>query len=198
MNQLQCNQCSRPALYGFQHGVNLCLDCYAKVHAIQQSDSDRAERLINFASDHMDEIVGFGPSGARFPERPRPVMISGASVNNINVSNSVVGTINTGSIDQLRQSITANYKSGHGSIADALKALSAAAVDSTELTIEQKNELVELFNAISTEALAPPDQRKGAVAKALLDRAGQVMCVAASLGTAVAAWMPVLAAAFGG
>ena len=105
---MKCYQCFKPAMYQVNNQkIPLCLDCYFKFSQINQREIENNERLINFSFDQMDSIVGFGTSGPKFPPRPQPVYISGVKMNNISVNNSVVGTINTGSIETVDQSISA-------------------------------------------------------------------------------------------
>jgi hypothetical protein len=65
------------------------------------------ERRMNYLQDEIAAQVGMPPMGPRFPPRPKPVILGGVRMNNINVSNSVVGTINTGTIGLIDQSISA-------------------------------------------------------------------------------------------
>ena len=82
----------------------------------------------------MDASLGLPPTGPRFPTRPRPVVVAGTKLHNINVNNSVVGTINTGSIGTVDQSISALVQSGEPEIAKAIKALSEAILQSHDIT----------------------------------------------------------------
>jgi len=52
------------------------------------------EQWISYLSDEMAFTVGMPSMEPCFPARPRPIYIGDVKLNNINVSNSVVGTIN--------------------------------------------------------------------------------------------------------
>jgi hypothetical protein len=95
-----------------EQGIPLCLGCYFKYSQIQQREMENHERMLNYLSDQIGFVVGMPAIGPRFPPRPQPVVVQGAKLNNINVSNSVVGTINTGSIGMVDQSITALVQTG--------------------------------------------------------------------------------------
>ncbi|OFA15428.1 hypothetical protein A4U49_12945 [Acidithiobacillus ferrivorans] len=96
---MKCYQCDRPAMYQIgEQNIPLCLDCYFKFSQIQQQQLESSERMMNYLSDEMAASVGLPPMGPRFPPRPQPVVVAGAKLHNIHVNNSVVGTINTGSI----------------------------------------------------------------------------------------------------
>jgi len=177
--------------------IPLCLDCYFKFSQITQQQLENNERMINFASDQVAEVVGLPPMGPRFPPRPRPVYVGGIKLNNISVSNSVVGTLNTGSIGSVDQSITALVQLGEPGLAEAVKGLSEAILQSADLTQNQRNELLETMSVLAREAATPPDKRKSAVVKTLLEKAIQITSLANDLTEVCAKWWSVLAAAFG-
>ena len=122
--------------------IPLCLKCFLKFSQVSQAETENNERMMNFLQDEMAAVVGMPPIGPRFPPRPRPVVIAGAKMHNINVSNSIVGTINTGSIGLVDQSISALLQVGEPDLAEAVKALSEAILSNKDLTSNQKNELV--------------------------------------------------------
>ena len=96
---MKCYQCDRPAMYQVgKQNIPLCLDCYFKYAQIQQQADENNERMLNYLSDEMSYLAGLPPMGPRFPPRPQPVVVAGARLQNIDLHNSVVGTINTGSI----------------------------------------------------------------------------------------------------
>ena len=117
-------------------------------------------------------------------------------MNNINVSNSIIGTLNTGSIGVVDQSISALVQTGDAELARAVKALSEAILKSTDLSRNQKNELMESLSVISAEAAAPKERRRSAVARTLLESAVKVTGLANDITDICQKWWPVLAAAF--
>jgi ABC-type transporter Mla subunit MlaD len=125
------------------------------------------------------------------------VHIGGVKLNNISVSNSVVGTINTGSIGSVDQSISALVQLGERALAEAIKSLSEAILQSADLTQNQRNELVEILSVLAKEAATPKEGRRGAVAQTLLDRAMKITSLANDITDVCQKWWPVLVAAFG-
>jgi hypothetical protein len=176
--------------------VPLCLDCYYKFAQIQQQQLENNERMMNYLSDEMDYTVGLPHMGPRFPPRPRPVVVAGTKLHNINVNNSVVGTINTGSIGSVDQSITALVQSGEPELAQAIKELSEAVLQSGDLTRNQKNELIESLSTISREAASPPAARQNTVAVSLLDKAMKVTALANDIAGVCTKCWPIVVAAF--
>lgn len=176
--------------------IPLCLNCYMKFSQIQQAELENHERMMNFTLDEMDSMVGLGPSGPRFPPRPQPLQIAGVQMHNINVSNSVVGTINTGSVGVVDQSISALIQSQEPNLAQALKELSEAILNSADLTGNQKKELFESLSVISSEAATPKAQRRNSVAVALLERLAKITSFANDMTEVCQKWWPVLLGAF--
>ena len=194
---MKCYQCNTPAMYRVgDQNVPLCLDCYFKFSQIQQQQVENNERMMNYLSDEMSATVGLPPIGPRFPPRPPPVVVAGAKLHNISVNNSVVGTINTGSIGTVDQSITALIQTGEPVLAKAVKALSEAILESGDLTRNQKNELVESLSIVAKEAASPQDARRNTVALSLLEKSMKVTELANDLTDVCQKWWPVLVAAF--
>ena len=179
-----------------KQNIPLCLDCYFKLAQIQQQQIENNERMMNYFSDEMAFSAGLPPMGPRFPPRPQPVVVAGAKLQNIHVNNSVVGTINTGSIGTVDQSISALLQSGEPALAEAIKGLSEAILQSGDLTKNQKNELIESLSVISKEAATPKDARQNTVALSLLEKAMKVTALANDITNVCQKWWPVLLTVF--
>lgn len=196
---MPCHQCNKPAMYKIQAEggtFSLCLDCYFKFSQIQQQELESNERMLNYLGDQIWASVGLPPMGPRFPPRPKPVVISGAKLNNIHVNNSIVGTINTGSIGTVDQSISALVQIGEPNLAEAIKTLSEAILQSGDLTRNQRNELIESLSVISKEVATPKETRQNTVAIALLEKAMKVTTLANDIADVCQKWWPVLVAVF--
>lgn len=177
--------------------IPLCLDCYLKFSQISQAEMENHERWMNYLHDEIAAQVGMPPMGPRFPTRPKPVILGGVRMNNINVSNSVVGTINTGTIGVIDQSISALVQTGQPELAQAVKELSEAILKSGDLTSNQKAELVEGLSVVAEEASAPKERRRSSVARTILENASKVIALADDITDVCQKWWPVLMAAFG-
>jgi len=195
---MKCYQCEKPAMYQIgDENIPLCLDCYYKLAQINQQEVENSERMMNYLTDQMDATIGIGPTGPKFPTRPQPVNINGVKMNNISVNNSVVGTINTGSIGSVDQSITALLQLGESDTANAIKSLTEAFLKSNDLTKNQQNELIETLSVLAKEAATPQQARENSVAHTLLDKAMKITSVANDITDVCQTWWPILAAAFG-
>ncbi len=178
--------------------IPLCLDCYYKYSQINQQQLENNERMLNYLSDEIATSVGMPPMGPRFPERPRPVQMAGVTLHNISVNNSVVGTINTGSIGSIDQSISGLIQLGEPRLAEALKSLSEAVLNSADLSRNQQNELIETLSVLAREAATPAESRQKAVATTLIEKGWKVISAANDITDIVQKWWPVLVAAVGG
>lgn len=194
---MTCYQCQKPAMYQVgEQNIPLCLDCYYKFAQIQQQDIENNERRMNYLQDEIAHMVGLPPMGPRYPPRPQPVIVAGAKLHNIQVSNSVVGTINTASIGTVDQSISALLQIGEPDVANSIKALSEAILQSGDLTQNQKNELIESLSVISKEAATPKESRQNSVAKQLLEKAMKITGFANDIADICQKCWPVLLALF--
>ena len=176
--------------------IPLCLNCYSQYSQNNQAEMEANERMINYLSDQMSFSVGLPPMGPRFPEPPQPIQISGVKLNNIHVSNSVIGTINTGTIGTVDQTISALIQLGEPTLAEGIKSLTEAVIGSSDLSENQKNELVEILGAVASEAATPKEERKNLVVKTLLDRGEQILALANDITDVGQKWWPVLLGAF--
>jgi len=194
---MKCYQCPKPAMYLVtEKEIPLCLSCYSQYSQNNQAEMAANERMINYLSDQMSFSVGLPPMGPRFPEPPQPIHISGVKLNNINVSNSVVGTINTGTIGAVDQTISALIQLGEPSLAEGIKSLTEAVIGSSDLSENQKNELIEILGAVASEAATPKEERKNLVVKTLLERGEQILSVANDITDVAQKWWPVLLGVF--
>lgn len=196
---MKCHQCPSLAMYEIgEQKLPLCLNCYSKVAHIQQQQVENLERLANYQRDEMAFIVGLPHlRELRFPARPNPVHVGEVRLNNISVTNSVVGTINTGSIGSLDQSISALVQLNQSQLANAFQELSEAILKSDDLTRNQINELIESLNTISREAATPPEIRQNTVAQSLLERAEKITSMASDISEVCQRCWPIISALFG-
>jgi len=189
----KCYQCNNPPMYLVtEKEIPLCLSCFSKHSQLMQREIENNERMMNFASDQIAFSIGMPPIGPRFPPRPQPVSISGVELNNIHVSNSVVGAINTGTIGAIDQTISALIQLGEPAVAEAIIKLSEAIVSSNDLSNSQKNALMEVINTLSDEAACPQEKRKNSVANMLLENGYKILILAQDISDVCQKYWPVL------
>lgn len=161
----------------------LCLDCYIRWNAVTQQEEEALERQYNHAVAMMEATTGAYGITPKYPERqPRAILHTGNLVlNNINVTNSEVGVLNTGTIQNVDSTVTVLKNDGNSQLADAISTLSEAVIKSIEISDDQKNQILELLSAVSQEAVVPKEKRRASVVKALLNNLADVVGSAASL-----------------
>lgn len=162
---MRCNQCPRPAFYEVE-SVPLCLDCFSKFQSIQNIRFLQNAAMMNQALDDMDFISGIPTGGGRIPVAAlAKAMQKNPVYNNINISNSNVGVINTGDLAKIDAVITISEGTDTAIIGQNLKALTQAIVDANSLNEESKKEIVELLQSLSEQIVG---SRKKSVVKSLL------------------------------
>jgi hypothetical protein len=186
---MSCYNCEKPAMWLVsEKKIPLCLDCYAKFAQIQQTEIESYERMMNYFGDQIALSFGVPPMGPRFPPRPKPIQFGDVSLNNIKVENSVVGSINTGTVGSVDVSITMLKQNGDTQLAEALTKLSEAVLANTVLQAHQKNEALEILSLIANEASAPPNRRRTSALKPLLSRLRDIISTAGDLTTIWQQW----------
>jgi hypothetical protein len=190
-----CQQCGRPAVVEYQGGLRFCLDCNLKYQQAQEMILDRMEREHNRLLDEMDMISGIPSTGGRYPERRPPVTMTG-TFNSIRIDRSNVGVVNTGSIQSVQVSLAGIERGGNASLAAALKELTEAIINSTELQPAQKNDAVQMLDIVAADAARPPEERRPAAMRAVLSGVAEIVKVGASLATLWAHLGPTILSAF--
>ena len=107
----RCYNCGKPAMYlvgpeGKE--VPLCLDCNLKHTQMLAIQNEQLEREMDFLTDHMEFTAGL-PSGVlpRYPKRQTKIIQGGTvTLNNIHVSDSNIGVLNTGNLEMVDSAIT--------------------------------------------------------------------------------------------
>jgi hypothetical protein len=196
---MKCHNCEKNAMYAVGpegQRVPLCLDCYIQWENLQLRQVEMLERQINFAAAEMEAVVGISGLLPRYPER-RLLQMGAVTLNNIHVTNSEIGVLNTGTIQSVDSSLTVLKSGGNDSLADAIRELTESIIRASEIASSRKDEALELIGSLSQEAVAPKEKRKLAVAKALFGELSGILGGIASVGQAWAKAEPILRQIFG-
>ena len=162
--------------------VPLCLDCFIRFQNVWYQQLEEYERHLNYLSAEMDSIAGFSGNLPRYPERrPRVIHTGALTLNNIHVSNSQVGVINTGTLQNVDATVTVLKSGGNAELANAVTALAQAVIELREMANDQKNQALEIIGALAEEAVAPKDKRKTAVVRALITELSTILGGVAAL-----------------
>ena len=185
MSAVKCHNCEKNAIYWVgqtrKSAVPLCLDCYIRLRNVTERELESHERAINFLTSHMESVVGLPGILPRYPE-PRRVIHTGAmTLNNIHVSNSQIGVLNTGTLQNVDATVTVLKAEGNAQLASAVTALAQAVIVSAELANETKNQALELLGALAAEAVAPKEKRKTSVIRAMISELSSILGGVAAL-----------------
>ena len=126
------------------------------------------ERQIHYATELMEMTVGFSGIAPKFPARRHVTHMGDTTLNNIQVTNSQIGVLNTGIVETIDSSLTVLQTQADSGFVLAVKSLVESVVSSDTMTNKQKNDILEILGSLSQEAVVPADHRKTAVAAALL------------------------------
>lgn len=164
---MKCQQCDRPALYGLdENGPYLCLNCYERFDAIQTRQFLHAATMANHALAELESIAPFGPPPAMIPVAELAAHSKGhRTLNNITISNSNVGVINTGDLAQIDAIITQTKGSDAEAIGNQIKVLTQSIIDTNQLAQERKQEILDLIKSLGDQVTG---ERKPSVIRALL------------------------------
>jgi hypothetical protein len=171
---MKCQQCERPGFYEVgDKSIPLCVECCSKVVETQSKLEEANFRkflmnaaMLNQANDEMDRIIPLGSGGGRIPVAEIAGAFRRGSVyNNINVSNAQIGVINTGDLAKIDAAITMTAGSDADAAGRRLKDLTQAIVNANDIADENKNELVELIQALSEQIVT---SRKKSVIMSLM------------------------------
>lgn len=92
--------------------------------------------------------------------------------------------------------MTALQQSGDKELAAAILRLSEAVLKNSDITVEAKRQLVDIISVVATEATAPPERRRAAVIRPLLQEIATLVGGVAALAELWQQVMPVLQSAF--
>jgi hypothetical protein len=168
-----CYNCGKPAMYlvgpeGKE--VPLCLDCNLKHTQMLAIQNEQLEREMDFLTDYMESIAGVPRILPRYPKRQTKIIQGGTvTLNNIHVSDSNIGVLNTGNLEMVDSAITIlGRDSETREVSAAISRLANAVAQSSELPSDKKNETMEILSTVASEATAPREKRRNVVVRTLL------------------------------
>jgi hypothetical protein len=152
-----------------QSELYLCIDCNLKFEHAEALEFQRTAQQINLVADAFEAASGLPGLVPRMRvPTVQAVPIGNMNVNNINVDNSVIGVLNTGSIKTVDNSVTVLRQSGDEEMALAISKLTQSVIDSAHADNESKRQIVDLLSVIADEARKPQQERRRAVIPPLL------------------------------
>jgi hypothetical protein len=169
----RCYNCGKPAMYlvgpeGKE--VPLCLDCDLKHTQMLAIQNEQLEREMDFLTDYIESTTGVPRVLPRYLKRQTKIIQGGnVTLNNIHVSGSSVGVLNTGNLEMVDSAITIlRQDPGTRDVSAAISKLANAVAQSEKLSADNKNEAMEILSTVATEATAPREKRRNIVVRRLL------------------------------
>ena len=196
---MKCHQCTKPAIFIVGDGeskIPLCLDCKIKFDNMLARQNDMYERQLNYLTDQMESIVGIRGISPKFPER-KYITVGDVTLNNINIKNSNIGILNTGTIGSIDECVTSLKRSGEEVSATIIKMLAESIISNKDASDDIKNQTLEILSVLSSEAASPKENRKKAIIKPLLVEMATLLGGVASLGQLWQQIEPVIKKIFG-
>lgn len=191
----KCSQCGKPAMYHMGPHP-LCLQCYERATSIYLQQQNQLAAFINYLHDQMDEISGI-QSYSRI-RTTQPVLHQGdISYNAINVDRSIIGTINTGKIETLNQTMQNINNHVSPDVAKVLSLFAETMLKSQELSSTEKEDMLEELSFLSEQILTEKSQQKPGIIKRIID---SIQNKVQTIGTLNSIWntiSPVLKGIFG-
>lgn len=125
-----------------------------------------------------------------------PLMNNETMGSNINISDSTIGILNTGEMEDIH-SVSVNVsnlrESGHDEVAEALEQLTEAVAKSDEIAAETREAILEQLEELSRQAALEPEKRfKSGVIKALMVGISSGIGTAGALAEVWSTWGPTI------
>jgi hypothetical protein len=192
----QCEQCGNPAI-ALWGNHPLCIDHFYKVKQMQWMEFAQTATLANMADKDLVLISGMPhlSNEIKIPPAPIPPIHYNNQVVTVNGGN--VGAINFGNVHEIQVSLGALTKSGEMDVADAMANLTNAILNSNEIVEAGKNDLLEQIAFLTSQASAPPAERKPSLIKTILSSVKEGAAVIGNVASAWAAVEPLLHGHFG-
>jgi hypothetical protein len=202
---IKCHQCDNPAIFQYAGSIPLCADCYYKVAQADFMQQQATHNKLSWAASQLNYLGqqlyvstgGLVPLRQAIIPKPPDAPININSFNQIKVSDSSVGVINTGTLLNIDTSISVMQQRGDQELANTIKKLTQAVYDSIEVSANLKDSILEQLEFILNEALSSKDNRRKGVVKTIINSLGQSLQTFAALVTIWNGVEPLLKTFFG-
>ncbi len=164
-------------------GHLLCLSCHTTYQQTLLAQQRELARSYNRLMSEAEAITGLYGVMPRY-EIEEPVIRQGsATFNNFQIDRSVIGAVNTGRAHKIDVSLSKINTPGNAELHDTLASFTQSLVDSNEVNNEMKNAVLDLLEAITSEAAKPKEQRNHTLLNTILPKIPTLISTATSLVT---------------
>ena len=162
----KCTQCDKQAI-ALWGGHPLCVEHLTMMQNSFDKQNEAYERTINMLEGQIWDTVGLARPTPPFPERKPPIYVQDKRTQNtIHIDRSVVGAVNTGTIENLEVSMT-HINNSNAELAQAIKNFTESIGREPGLNNEQKQEISDQLAVLVREIGLPKEKRRPGVIKAL-------------------------------
>ena len=164
-----CGECGRNTPFAVGD-VHLCLRCYSLLMLALRMRENILQEQANYPADQIHAVTGLNAVTPRSPvEKLPPVIHHGGDLvfHNVKVDRGVVGAINADEVARIAVAMS-QIAAGGNELRRAIEDLTEAIVNSQELQVTAKNELLEQLAALTEQAAALKHRRRPGVFKALM------------------------------
>jgi len=180
----RCDSCGRStrALYDQGNNVGYCLSCHERASAIRFQAMNHAVAEMNFLRNQIEDTFGVPRTeGIRLPQ---PTYYLGNTNNSVNVTDSIVGTINTGVVESLNNSLS-NMAINDGLTAKQLETLVTTIGANKELADDIKEGMLESVTFLADQVQAPATNRNKSMIKAAVSNLKTSLATSSDLVTLI-------------
>jgi hypothetical protein len=125
-----------------------------------------------------------GTLGMHRGEEPKVTNLNISNIfHNINVQGSVVGAVNTGQVQQIDVAVDHIKLGGDAALARSLAEFAEALLADTELHENDKKEVLEQLSFLTTQTVAPKEQRKPGMVRSVMEEVAKAVSVSTALVT---------------
>ena len=166
-----CNQCDTPEFVHYASGW-LCIRHFLMLKQAEWFQFAQLAAWHNNIQESISRGTGYITGPPNLIKIPQPPTIGeGLTLNNIQISHSTVGLINTGTIkrvEHLDASVTTFSQTGKEELSQALREFVQLLVDS-DISPDLREEIAQQLEFLTAEVQADPIQQRPAICKSLLD-----------------------------
>ena len=190
---ITCTQCETPAFVNYEN-QSLCVRHHLMVQQASWIQFAQSAAMINELKGQLSQVTGY-ILPLNYMQIPQPPSLGDSlTFNNIKVTDSSVGLINTGTIkriEHLDASVTTFAARGKDELAEYLKHFTQVLFDS-EIDQAAKAEVAEQLEYLVGQAQAEPSQRSTGIIKAVFGGVEQSIAKVTPLTKAWANLQPLL------
>jgi len=174
-----CSQCGKPAVFEW-NGHPICVGCNLKIQQAFQIRDNALKEQENFLLDQMEAVTGLYGVTPRHKIQTPVIHRGPMNFHSIKVDRSVVGAINTGSVEKMEVALNNIHASNQNpELEGRLKEFTETVLKDAALSVQTKDEIVEQLTALAAELAKPQESRSKGVVMAV------VKSVAASIPAAL-------------